>query len=223
MLRAGLAGEYQLWKKLIVVGVRDGAQGGYAAADVPTIFLKENRSLNLLAERTRYAIGKVGEYPVNLDEGILVPELPSRSRRYAGGNALGELLVWQFGTSSFSPMMKANAAQKAHDSLLAAKLALREYDEMHGKLPESLDALVPEFLSELPVDWMDGQPIRYDAARAVLWSIGADLVDDDGDPRKHHDECLELKWKSAGSPRSGDESTREGEDTISRQRVVLPE
>lgn len=49
--------------------------------------------------------------------------------------------------------------------------------------PESLDALVPEYLPAVPLDF-DGRPIRYarDPAngRYKLWSIGEDGVDDGG-------------------------------------------
>jgi hypothetical protein len=55
-----------------------------------------------------------------------------------------------------------------------------------GKLPESLDTLVPEFLHTVPVDYMDGKPVRYRLkvdGNYLLYSVGADGKDDGGDSR----------------------------------------
>ena len=44
-----------------------------------------------------------------------------------------------------------------------------------GQRPESLDALVPEFLPSVPVDPFDhGAALKYDAERGIVWTVGAD-------------------------------------------------
>jgi hypothetical protein len=43
-----------------------------------------------------------------------------------------------------------------------------------------LEALVPAYLSEVPLDTFDGKPIRYDAERRLLWLVGEDLIDQGG-------------------------------------------
>jgi type II secretory pathway pseudopilin PulG len=48
-------------------------------------------------------------------------------------------------------------------SLMMAALALQRYQLRHGKLPPDLDALAPEFLAAVPVDYMNGQPLHYRA------------------------------------------------------------
>jgi len=66
-----------------------------------------------------------------------------------------------------------------------AAIALRRYELHHGKPATSLAALVPEILSELPRDFMDGQPLRYRLTSNgdfVLYSVGTDGRDDGGDP-----------------------------------------
>ncbi len=63
--------------------------------------------------------------------------------------------------------------------LTRTSLLLRAWTIEHGgQLPESLGALVPDYLPELPVDPYDGNPLRYDKAK--LWSVGSDLKDDGG-------------------------------------------
>jgi hypothetical protein len=63
-----------------------------------------------------------------------------------------------------------------------AAIACERYRRAHGSYPDALQALVPEFLSSVPVDHWDGQPLRYavrDGA-AILWSVGPDRADDGG-------------------------------------------
>ena len=44
-----------------------------------------------------------------------------------------------------------------------------------GQRPESLDALVPEFLPSVPTDPFDhGAALKYDAERGIVWTVGAD-------------------------------------------------
>jgi len=44
-----------------------------------------------------------------------------------------------------------------------------------GQRPESLDALVPEFLPSVPVDPFDhGAALKYDAERGIVWTVGVD-------------------------------------------------
>ena len=73
---------------------------------------------------------------------------------------------------------------QAHRDLTVTAIALKRYQLRHGKFPASLDALVPEFLPALPVDWMDGQPLRYRLKADGSFqrcSVGDNFRDDGGD------------------------------------------
>lgn len=91
-------------------------------------------------------------------------------------------------------------------------IALEEFRRKHGRFPEELEELAPEFLPELPPDPFDGAPLRYRkgplefrvvdigregtefraAGRIVrrdgvrLYGIGRDRVDDGGRNRPRH-------------------------------------
>ena len=61
--------------------------------------------------------------------------------------------------------------------LSAAKVvvAAELYRRKTGHRPESLDALVPEFLPSVPTDPFDhGAALKYDAERGIVWTVGAD-------------------------------------------------
>ena len=62
-------------------------------------------------------------------------------------------------------------------------LALREYHRQHGDYPDTLDRLVPEYLPRLPLDYGDGETLRYRLTDDgyVLYSVGDNGRDDGGD------------------------------------------
>jgi hypothetical protein len=64
----------------------------------------------------------------------------------------------------------------------AAALAAERYRLAKGRWPESLDALVPAFLAEVPADPFDGRPLRLRRLPdgLVIYSVGPDRTDDGG-------------------------------------------
>lgn len=72
-----------------------------------------------------------------------------------------------------------------HRDLLLTDIALQRHHRRHGRYPGALEDLVPDFLPAVPVDAMDGRPLRYlpePGGAFVLWSVGEDQRDDGGDP-----------------------------------------
>ena len=60
------------------------------------------------------------------------------------------------------------------------------FQDLADFLPVTLDQLVPDYLEAVPLDAFDatGLPIRYRREkpdRAVVWSIGPNRTDDDGE------------------------------------------
>lgn len=67
------------------------------------------------------------------------------------------------------------------DALLTG-IALELHKRNHGDYPETLDALVPAYLPQVPPDRFTGKPIHYALIDGLprLWSVGADRNDDGG-------------------------------------------
>jgi hypothetical protein len=64
---------------------------------------------------------------------------------------------------------------------------LERYRSAHGEYPESLDALVPQFVEKLPRDIIGGQPLHYrrvSDGKFLLYSVGWNETDDGGQPDK---------------------------------------
>jgi len=69
-------------------------------------------------------------------------------------------------------------------SIVLAAIGIKRYTLRHGRAPETLSALVPEYLPAVPIDYMDGKPVRYRLnpdGSTVLYSVGEDGTDGDGD------------------------------------------
>jgi hypothetical protein len=85
-------------------------------------------------------------------------------------------------TASFkNDMLLVDFAVQRCDAARTA-IALELYHRRHGDWPDSLAALVPDFLPEVPRDRYDGGPIKYRLVdeQPVLYSVGADRDDDRG-------------------------------------------
>jgi len=105
---------------------------------------------------------------------------PSALRTLGRYNFIGECDVacWTYD-------LELNFADRADAALRlsATALAVRAYQTQHDELPESLPALRDAgLLMAVPLDPMDGRPLRYDPRRALLWSIHWDQLDDGGEP-----------------------------------------
>ncbi len=101
-----------------------------------------------------------------------------------GGNYNGDALIDQsLGSGSVVPAVRQMGAEaEVIDTLTRAVLALRLYQLEHGDWPDSLEALVPGILPDLPRDPFDPNvgPLRYSKESRTLWSIGHDGVDEGG-------------------------------------------
>ena len=65
---------------------------------------------------------------------------------------------------------------------MRAVLAAERFRLQTGRLPTSLDELVPQYLEAVPADPFDGQPMRFTATDEgiVIYSVSENLVDDGG-------------------------------------------
>lgn len=102
--------------------------------------------------------------------------------------------------------------QETERDLLRTGIALRRFQLRHHRLPVTLQELVPDFLPAVPLDRMDGKPLRYrrdSDTRFTLWSIGEDGTDQDGDATWSQRQGLNPQWwlgEDAVWPQPADEA-----------------
>jgi len=99
----------------------------------------------------------------------------------------GDFRSWRYFVTSLIMPGNAKAASRAFRAksqcnIAVAAIALKRYYLRHKKYPGRLAELVSEFVSEVPIDYMDGKPLRYrlDGGQFVLWSVGPDAKDGGG-------------------------------------------
>ena len=80
-------------------------------------------------------------------------------------------------------LIQQTLAAEARLKCARSALAALRYRAKHGKLPETLDALVPDLVESLPPDPFSGKPLLYrkDADGFVLYAVGENGKDDQGD------------------------------------------
>ena len=84
---------------------------------------------------------------------------------------------------AISATVRKIAAIQASIDLARVACALERYHLAHNEYPETLDALAPQFIAQLPHDIINGQPLHYrrtDDGKFVLYSVGWDEKDDGG-------------------------------------------
>lgn len=128
-------------------------------------------------------------------------------------------------------LLKAADAETARRMTVAA-IALERYRRRHGKYPEQLPELTPEFLAKAPIDFMDGKPLRYrrkDDGTFLLYSVGEDGKDDGGDgsvppkdtsPTKMWYRMRNAVWPSPAAP---DEVKKYEVEMLKKIKIKPPE
>ena len=78
------------------------------------------------------------------------------------------------------PLVKSRCTAEAAHSATRTLIALHRFRIKTGAFPETLDALVPDYLSAVQRDPYDGKPLRYSREKGVVYSVGVDLEDSGG-------------------------------------------
>jgi hypothetical protein len=104
--------------------------------------------------------------------------------------AIAAIAAEQASAADPLPALSVNMVQRAdvfqcdqaRAAYMVAAVAAERHRLRHGTWPDSLAALVPAFLAEVPADPFDGQPLRYRrlADGVVIYAVGPDGADDGG-------------------------------------------
>lgn len=138
----------------------------------PLVGDRTTRAHEACAEIRRMEKGDLGDPLTHKKK--LAEESPYSRRDKAAGAYLGDTKIFDF--IYFGAWADAISCTQA-DLVLALRAYAAEHD---GKLPPTLDALVPVYADAVSTDPFDGKPMRYDAKTPKLWSIGPDFTDDHG-------------------------------------------
>jgi hypothetical protein len=174
------------------IGNADGPKADPATERIFTnkFYLQPNRTKDLFAEVAREVVkisksscfSDIDFHPSKAGGGN--PVFLSRFWPNAGGNILYSMVV-----VNQSSVRIASCGYQAQLVLTQLLLALKAYKQDNGRLPDTLEKLVPEYLPEVPKDPFSGEALKYSLEKKIIYSIGQqgagqDLVDDGGDKKK---------------------------------------
>lgn len=173
-------------QKKTLIGARSGEPldtlpGGIQQPRHARVFFKVNETLALFANLCRDARDEISRpaYAARTDTGLVMDE-PRRPLFYHPNSAGA---AWFEDRAALLRQMppRHHLAQCRH-GLVLSLFALRRHLAEKKRPPESLEALVPEWLAQKLTDPFTGNAFGYDAARGLLYSAGADLRADGGRP-----------------------------------------
>ncbi|MBI4583937.1 MAG: hypothetical protein HY717_07935 [Planctomycetes bacterium] len=199
---AGAYGENLKVEYILLVGALDQAAdgnlqelqmgnlglGGYIVTRKP--FLKPQETKRLLVEDMRQMIENGSKVAVER-KAIEFEKKYGPMEGYKSvkslNNGVGKIILGFLLPTLWHSVLEKDKAE-FYMAALQAELALRCHRLARGRLPESLEALVPEYLPAVPLDPYDGKPLKYDPAKRILYAVGQDLMDSGGssepDPEK---------------------------------------
>jgi len=110
------------------------------------------------------------------------------------GSMLTRMLMPAFGR-----IMHIETRHLAHLRATQTAIAVERYRLIEGRLPQSLDNIVPAYMEAVPTDPFDGQDLKYRTRQIgfVVYSIGEDLTDEGGaerDSKKRDKKGKPLPW-----------------------------
>ena len=126
-------------------------------------------------------------------EAARLPRTQRMAQFHEIGREVGGLSALHGVVKAFVPRMswiaERDLVSQTHLDLARAALAVERYRLATGALPAALDALVPQYLKEVPLDPFDGHPIRYTRQTSgyVLYSVDADGQDNAGREQTEED------------------------------------
>ena len=155
----------------------------------PSFFLKPNETKVMFAEYYRRSLPNIGKFYSKMDTRIEEELVPSRGRIkiFPPAPNMGGLMISRIMLPAVDGVFHQYSEMLGNAVGLQTLIALRSFEEEQGELPRGLDLLVPDFLEKVPVDPFDGNPLRYDPERRIVWSVGEDLIDQNGSTVQRED------------------------------------
>jgi hypothetical protein len=165
-------------------GKRDPVLGGILGSPFYRVFLLADDFASY--RRYMYEAEELSKHPYY--EVISKMEAMDKDWRATRGGVMAWLLA-----PALTKLAANVASGEAYHRLSRLGLAATAYQLKHRSVPTSIDSLVPEFLSRIPLDPFDGKPMRMkkDGDDLLFYSIGLNLKDDGGKVSEHPDRTFD--------------------------------
>jgi hypothetical protein len=128
--------------------------------------------------------------------------LMEAAARKDSGRTMGKLLTVMM-MPAFDAAAEAENRAHTREALGQLGFALAAHHADHGTYPDSLSALAPKYIDRVPNDLYTGQPLHYrrEGAGCLLYSVGANGVDDGGRTFDSKSQGDDIVLRLSGGPR----------------------
>ena len=136
------------------------------------------QSLQILVDAAQLAVTNCSFYSADLFAATNLTQLNQKEESVDGLHSL-------FSAGALDAAFRKVIGIETAKSVVVTAIALKRYQLKHGNYPADLKSLVPEFVPAVPLDPVDGQPLRYRRnadGTFLLYSVGENGVDDGGNP-----------------------------------------
>ncbi len=142
---------------------------------------KKNRTQRLVGEEYRALIARSAQPPSKRGAPPLPPTARALQRDALLHRNAGEWLIPHL-AGAFEGALKSYDQSVLIERAGRTELALRIYERTHGAFPPDLETLVAAIdgLDAVPLDPYSGRALGYDRDLRIIYSVGADLVDQKG-------------------------------------------
>ena len=145
------------------------------------LMIREGKTRQILADKFRWILEQSSKYYAEIPMEQLDPpemDIKNGARMVLQGNIVGEIVSQLLAWSSYNPSLVEEEVV-----LNGSKLAmtLLYYRKKNGFLPKSLTELIPNYINTVPMDHFDGKPFKYNPDQKLIYSIGRDLEDNQGE------------------------------------------
>lgn len=164
---------------------------------LPSLFDRPNRLVFRPNETKRMLAEAYRPFVQNADQHYELPDMPERRewpswRLWLPGNTIGHFLYGLFSLEyTGRGALRLKCAENIEVAATWLLIAMKAYKMEQGRLPETLEELVPEYIDAVPLDDFDGKPMRYNSEKRVIYSVGEDFKDDGGMTKEEQ----EAWWK----------------------------
>jgi hypothetical protein len=147
---------------------------------VPDYLYQPNRTREIFATEYRKLIHRVSQ--PYLEKNGMSAEWGydlNTMRRHFGNNAIGLLFV-NIMLPAMDRVVVTKSKSECRRVVLQLQVGLRQFQLDKGSFPQTIEELVPGYLPGIPTDPFDGQPLRYDPERKIIYSVGENGTDEGG-------------------------------------------
>jgi len=148
----------------------------------PRGWLKQNATITILAHQSILDACNAAGTPAFFTK---MNELKTADPLFGHSSWSPHTIIVQMIVPAFVKVTTNTCERDVGVSLALTACALERYRLARGGYPEHLTELVTTYIEKIPLDIIDGQPLRYrrtDDGKFVLYSVGLDGKDDQGEP-----------------------------------------